>query len=94
MNEKKNNNPCDSTFRFLQHYHGETQHINLRFPRKFIANLKTETFTIKNRNNQMDAAELVNPDETLPCRSTINPEQQTTEITPSKVDAMNDYKLQ
>ena len=93
MNEK-NDNPRDSTFRFLQHYHGEAQHISLRFPGEFVANLKTETFTIKNRNYRMDAAELVNPDDTLPCRSTINPEQQTTEITPSKVDAMYDYKLQ
>ena len=39
MNEK-NDNPRDSTFRFLQHYHGEAQHISLRFPGEFVANLK------------------------------------------------------
>ena len=35
MNEK-NDNPRDSTFRFLQKYQGEAQHISLRFPGIFV----------------------------------------------------------
>lgn len=93
MNEK-NDNPRDSSFRFLQKYHAEAQHISLRYPGKFVKSLGTETFTVNNRTLTMDGAELVNPDETLPCQSTINPEQQTKPVTSGKKDSMYDYKLQ
>ena len=93
MNEK-NDNPRDSTFRFLQEYHGEAQHESLRYPGKYVKTLGTETFTVNNRNLRMDGAELVNADDELPCPSTLNPEQQSTQIGPSKVHAMYDYKLQ
>ena len=93
MNEK-NDNPRDSTFRFLQKYHPEAQHISLRYPGKFVKSLETETFTINNRSMRMDGAELVNPDDILPYPSTINPKQQTTVITPLKTDSLYEYKLQ
>lgn len=93
MNEK-NDNPRDSTFRFIQKYHSEAQHISLRYPGKFVKMLGTETFTVDNRSLIMDGAELVNADETLPCQSTINPEQQTTPLNPNKIHSMYDYKLQ
>lgn len=93
MNEKKDN-PRDSSFKFLQEFHGEAQHISLRYPGKYVKTLSTETFTVNNRNLRMDGAELVNPDNILPCPSTINPEQQTTPVDSVKIDAMYDYKLQ
>ena len=93
MNEK-NHNPRDSTFRYLQGYHAEAQHNSLRYPGEFVKSLGTETFTVNNRNLRMDGAELVNPDKTLPYQSTINPEQQTTPVTPDKKDSMYNYKLQ
>lgn len=92
MNEK-NDNPRDSSFKFLQEYHGEAQHASLRYPGKFVKTLPTEVFTSNNRNLRMDGAELVNPDNTLPCQSTLNPEQQTTEVISEKIHAMYDYKL-
>ena len=91
---EKNDNPRDSTFRFLQEYHAKAQHESLRYPGKFVKTLGTETFTVNNRNLRMDGAELVNADDTIPCQSTLNPEQQTTEIDKSKIHAMYDYKLQ
>lgn len=90
---EKNDNPRDSSFRFLQEYHGEAQHISLRYPGVFVKTLGTETFTVNNRNLRMDGAEFVNADETLPCPSTINPEQQTKAIDPDKTHSMYDYKL-
>lgn len=93
MNEK-NDNPRDSTFKFIQAYHPEAQHISLRYPGKFVKSLGTETFTVNNRTFQMDGAELVNPDNVLPCESTLNPEQQTTPPNATKIHAMYDYKLQ
>lgn len=87
LNEK-NDNPRDSTFRFFQKYHAEAQHVSLRYPGKFVKTLGTETFTVDNRSLTMDGAELVSADETLPCQSTINPEQQTTPLTPNKIHSM------
>ena len=93
MNEK-NDNPRDSTFRFLQEYHSEAQHISLRFPGIFVKTLPTDVFTINNRSFRMDGAELVLPDDTLPCKSVLNPEQQSKALTPEKVHVLYDYKLQ
>jgi hypothetical protein len=91
---EKNDNPRDSTFRFLQEYHSEAQHISLRFPGIFVKTLPTDVFTINNRSFRMDGAELVLPDDTLPCKSVLNPEQQTKALTPEKVHVLYDYKLQ
>lgn len=90
---EKNDNPRDSTFRFLQEYHGEAQHISLRYPGIFVKSLGTEIFTINNRNRRTDGAELVMSDDILPCPSIINPEQQTTPVSPEKTHALYDYKL-
>lgn len=91
--KEKNDNPRDSAFRFFQEYHREAQHISLRYPGIYLKSLGTEVFTINNRNRRVDGAELVLPDDTLPCESVINPEQQTKPISPEKSHALYDYKL-
>ncbi len=91
---QKNDNPRDSTFRFLQSYYGEAQHESLRYPGKFLKSLGTEVFTPDNRNRKMDGAEMVMPDDTIPVKSTLNAEQQTTIVTPDKKDSLYDYKLE
>lgn len=90
---EKNDNPRDSTYRFLKIFHGEAQHISLRLPGKYVKTLPTEVFTIDNRTYQMDGATLVLPDDTLPCKSIVNSEQQTTPVSPRKKERMYDYKL-
>ena len=93
MNEK-NDNPFDSTFRYIDQYHPEETHISLRFPGIFVKSLKTDAFTKDNRNLKMDSAHLVLKDDLIPNDAVINPEHQSYILSEEKIDVLYEYKLQ
>ena len=93
MMQKTTNNPRDYCFNYIVSRYPKVSHEVFGFPGKFIKSLDRIAYKEDGLKLELDIAELVEKDEFIKQKSTINVEHQTTPIEYGKIDPIYDYKI-
>ena len=91
--QKTTNNPRDYCFNYIVSRYPKLSHEVFGFPGKFIKSLDRIAYKEDGSKLELDIAELVEKDEFIKQKSTINVEHQTTPIEYGKIDPIYDYKI-